>query len=414
MWRHYANLPRPVHILCLGTFVNRVGTLVIIFLSRYIDEVLDLGVQFATLTLGVYGFGALLASIVGGHLADHIGRRFVMLIALFGGAGVLLLFSRVHSPPAILATAFIFSFVGDMYRPAASAMIADLVPPEQRTYAFGLVYFSINLGVSVSPIIGGIIAKYSYAWLFWGDAATSAAYGVIILLAIKETLVLRPASLPKSQPGESAPSPAEDLPRRIPLMEAMRRILADRTYVTFLIGSFLISLVYMQHLSTLPLYMKDFGIGPEVYGRLIAINAIMIVVLQLPAVSFFSRFQRGSMVALGSLAVGIGFGLTGLAAGTLHFAGAIVIWTIGELMQAPFMQAIVSDMAPKELRGRYMGVFSMTFSASLMIGSPIGGWVLSKFGGTPIWAGCFALGLASMLVYLSIRGKLAVGSASER
>jgi len=396
MWHRYVNLPTPVHLLCLGTFINRAGTLVIVFLSIYIRTELKLSVELATWTIGAYGCGALLASVIGGHLADWIGRRAVMLIALFGGAGVLLLFSTLESPAAIVTAAFGFALIADMYRPAASAMIADLVEPHDRVHAYGLMYYAINLGQSIAPVVGGYVAAYSYRWLFWGDAFTTSLYAGLILFTIRETLPRRTGQA-GSNPGQFS----------VPLRRAAVHILKDRPFMAYVLASFLSAMVYMQSLSTFPICLSQNGIGVATYGRLIAINPIMIVLLQLPITSAIARYHRGTVIVAGTAILGVGFGATGLVASVPLYALTIMVWTLGELLQAPLMQAIVSDMAPVNMRGRYMGVFSMAFSSAIMIGAPLGGWVLERFGGPYVWGGCLAVGLLASLIYRSIRAAIA-------
>src|SRR2546426_5077141 len=134
MLRKYWELPRTVHVLCIGTFVNRAGSFIIPFLALYLNERLGLGERFATRTMGLYGLGAIIASLAGGQLADWIGRRAVMLISLFGGAAAMLFLSRLSSGGAIMATVFALSLIAEMYRPAASAMIGDVVEPLRRPY----------------------------------------------------------------------------------------------------------------------------------------------------------------------------------------------------------------------------------------------------------------------------------------
>ena len=159
MLRTYLDLPRQVHVLCLGTLLNRIGSFVLLFLPIYITGELNLSPTFAANCLGVFGFGSMLAAIVGGQLADQIGRRFVMMLALFGGAVMLFVMSFVREPWQILLSVLGFSLLVEMYRPAASAMLGDLVTPEERPLAYGLMYTSLNLGYTFAAVIGGLVAE---------------------------------------------------------------------------------------------------------------------------------------------------------------------------------------------------------------------------------------------------------------
>ena len=393
MWKRYLELPRSVHILCLGTFINRAGTMIIPFLALYLKNQLDLSVEFATQAMGAYGLGAVGAVLVGGHLADAIGRRTIMLAALFGGAAILILFSMVTEPWAIIVCTIAFAFVAEMYRPAASAMIADLVAPEHRPHAYGLMYVAINLGFSVAPVAGGLLARYAFKWLFWADALTAICYGTIILLTIKETLPARGSSEDSEENRRDATS----------AMDAFKHIVTDRAFMIFCLATLLLGSVYMQSVSTFPLYLGEtFGIDAFTYGRIIAVNGCMIAFLQIPFTSLVSRFNRATMICLAAAVTGVGFVLMGVAETAWQFAGAVAIWTCGEMMAAPLAPTVVSDLAPVHLRARYMGVFSVGFSAATMIGVPLGGIVLARFGGGYLWVWAFDVTLVAALLYMSI------------
>ena len=398
MWKLYFQLPRPVYILCLGTFINRAGSFFIVFLTLYLSDKLGFGTTFATRCMGVFGLGAIAASLIGGHLADQIGRRTVMLISLFGGAIILAAFGYFQSKATIMAAILVFALLIDMYRPAAAAMIGDLVRAEQRPHAFGLMYVSINLGFTFGALIGGRLATFSFLWLFWGDALTTCVYALIILLLIKETLPrLAP---PVDDPSASDPD-QHDAPKPVPLIEAAVRIVRDWPFMLFCLGCLLIGLVFMQGFSTLPLYLRSRGFGPDDYGDIVAVNGVLIVFCQLPLTAMLSRFNRLIVILLGGLVVGVGFGATGLAVAGWHFVMTVVVWTLGEMMQAPFTSAVVTDLAPVELRARYMGVFSMCFSSALMLGAPLGGEVLDSLGPNVLWFGCAGVAALAAVLYLA-------------
>jgi MFS family permease len=398
MLTHYLGLPRAVHILCLGTFVNRAGTFLIPFLTLYLRDHLGFSDRFATRTMGLYGLGSILAAALGGHLADWIGRRTVMLLSLFGGAGALALFANISSGWMVLSTVTAFGMIAEMYRPAAAAMIGDLVSPAHRPRAFGLMYVAINLGFAVGPFVGGLIAEYSFRLLFYCDAMTSAAYGVIILLAIRETLRTVSSSVSSDS---SSPAPTDEA--HVPLRSVIVHMLRDRPFQIFWLAGFLIAVSFMQSMSTFPLYLAEQGIGKATYGRLIAVNGILIVLLQLPLTSLLARFERGRVVMVASLVIGLGFGLTAIAQTPWQYAATIVVWTLGEIAQASYMFAIVTDLAPPAMRGRYLGMFGMSYAVAMTLGVPLGGEMLTRFGGDVVWLGCGVCGMMSAGLFWSIR-----------
>lgn len=405
MLRPYLRLPRAVHILCLGMFINRAGSFLVPFLTLYLTTRLGLKVTFATAAIGAYGLGSICGSLLGGQLADQIGRRIVMIGSLFGGAAIILVFSQLTSQWSILVTAFLLALVIDTYRPAASAMVADLVAPHQRSLAFGLMYVSINLGFAVAPVIGGVLSEYSFVLLFVGDATTCVLYGFIIFFFIRETLASRrhaePANLSQDGDGIAADGGRD----KVTALEAVRYVLRDRTFLVFCTATLLMAVVFMQSISTLPLYMRERGFTPRTYGLIIAVNGAMITCLQLPFTHYLNRFNRGSVVTLAALVMGAGFGLTSIAIAPWHFVCTVVFWTVGEMMHAPYLQAIVSDLAPPAMRARYMGVFSLSYGTAMMIGAPLGGQVLARYG-SGVWIAAMGVGLAGGVMYWGLRRRI--------
>lgn len=461
MVRQYWRLPRAVHVLCVGTLVNRAGTFLVPFLAVYLREQLGLTVQFATGALAAYGLGAIIAALLGGHLADWIGRRKVMLFSLLGGAVVLLLFGRLKSPAAIVAGLLSFALIAEMYRPAASAMIADLVEPARRPHAFGLMYLAVNLGFALAPIIAGLLIPFGFRWLFVCDAATAAAYALIIVLAIRETLPTRqpsqaglqeaqgepllgaPASASQAEPclqeAQSAPllGDAESASQAEPCLQEARNapmpgdrrdaghahaptqskteysffqaaayILRDGPYLVFCLASLLTAVVYIQSMSTFPIYLQTFGVDAVWYGRIIAVNGLMIVCCQLPLTSLVSLFNRTGVMIAGTLFLGVGFSLVAAAGAVWQYIGAVIVWTLGEMMQVPLLMAIPADLAPLPLRARYMSLMNACFSIAMMIGAPLGGWILAGAGGAYVWIGCLAVSLVAAVLYACIRRQM--------
>ncbi len=404
MLAEYLSLPRTVHILCLGTLINRAGTFVMLFLAIYLQERLQLGGLFATRAIGVFGLGTLLAALVGGHLADTIGRKTVILLSLFGGASVLTVFGSIRNPTAILGAVLLFAFLAEMYRPAVSAMISDVVEVERRPHAYGLMYIAINVGAAIAPFVGGMLATHAFEYLFWGDAATSAAYALIIALSVPETL--RRPTRDSNQPHDAEAAPSA--------RAALRHILGDAVFIRFCLGTLFLSFVFMQSMSTFPLYLGHLSIGPDVYGRIIAVNGLLVVLFQVPMTHLVSQFNRANVIVLAALVTGIGFGLNGLASTPTVFAVIVVVWTAGELMQAPLVPTIVSDLSPPALRARYFGLVSMCFSGGNLIAAPIGGWVLVRYGSNWLWGGCILTALCSAVFYLSIHRRLTPHRTHER
>lgn len=387
--RQYLTLPRTVHVLCVGILINRAGTLLVPFLTLYLQSRLGLGIETATRVMGAYGAGALVAAMVGGHLADHFGRKRVMVGSLAGGALVLSFFPLLQSSWQVAGGLFVFAMIGEMYRPATQAMIADLVEPARRPQAYALLYVAVNVGFAIAPVIGGLLAATSFRWLCWVDALTNATYAVILMVMVRET---RPgAGAAHDADHAGAPGGGE----RVGLRAAVGVIARDGTMLAFCAGIVLVGLSFMQVASTFPLYLGQLGIGAKQYGRIIAINGLLITALQLPFSSLASRWRRDLVLIASGVVLGVGFFLNAFARTPWQFAAVVVVWTLGEMMNAVFAPTIVSELAPTALRGRYMGVFTMCFSSAAMFGAPLGGLVLARGGGLALWTAVLLLGLGA-------------------
>lgn len=416
MFRAYQSLPRSVWFLCLGTLVNRAGSFVMIFLAVYLGDELDYGTTFATNAIGLFGLGSIVAAILGGYLTDRIGRRFVALLALFGGAALLLVLSALKAPVAIQATIFLFAVVSEMYRPAVSSMIGDFVPSGQRPHAFSLLYVAINLGFSIGALAGAEIVRLSYTWLFYGDAITMAVFGVFMAIFIPESKPVTNDSHAPPGPIDGDPVPVNPVsddatlapsPQNDSFLHGARRILADVPFLLFCLATLLLATVFMQSFGTLPLHMGTLGIGADVYARILSINGIMIVALQIPVTSLFARARPMRVLVAGALLVGLGFALVGMAESVPLLIFTVVLWTLGEILQAPFNHSVTSELAPVDLRGRYMGLLGMSFSCGMTLGAPVGGLVLDRLGSDALWFGCGALSLVSIAIYASISRPIA-------
>jgi MFS family permease len=385
----YLRLPRHVYVLCLGTFVNRAGTFVMPFLALYLSNALGFEPSFATLTIGVFGGASVLAAVIGGALADRIGRRAVMIAALVGGGSSLFLFTHLHTKAQVLAGVALFAVLTDLYRPAAQAMMSDLTSPEERPRAFSLLYVSVNLGFAVGAVVGGTIAALSFQWLFWLDAATSFVFAVLILFALPETLARRD---PRERHGKDEASHRE----------AIRHMVQNGPFVALCAGNFLAALVFHQAESTVPIRLAALGITSDVYGRIMAVNGVLIVILQLPLTHVLTGSSRGAILAAGAMITGIGFAATGLFSSPIALGGTVAVWTLGEILMAAFHSPVVSDLAPERFRGRYFGAVTGTFGLAMMLGPPFGGLVLERFGDW-LWGLCFIVCAASAVLLLAVR-----------
>ena len=381
-------LPRVYWFLWVGTLINRLGNFVVPFLALYLTQERGMTLEQAGLVAALFGAGSLAAGAVGGVLADRLGRRASMMIGLAGGGAAMLHLGFARSPFHVLIAALVLGFVGDLYRPAVWAAVADLVPREDRLRAYNLLYWAINLGFAVAAILAGLLAQNGFWLLFAGDAATSFIMAAVIFAFVPET---RPKEAIRSSAFSVAAADAT-APFR------------DGVFMSFVFLTWLVLMIFMQHTVALPLDLRNHGIDAKRFGGLIAINGVLIVVLQ----PFVSRAvqsrRRGQMLALSALLVGLGFGLNAFFGTLGAYAFAITVWTLGEIFMSPVAPSVVADLAPIALRGTYQGVHQMAWGAATCLAPAIGSTVMARGGARALWIGCLALGALAAAGHLAIAG----------
>jgi MFS family permease len=378
-------LPRAFWALWAGSFVNRLGTMVEPFLAFYLTGVRGLSLTETGAVLALFGLGSVFSQMIGGVLADRVGRRATLTGGMVATAAAMLALGYVTATPVVVAVVFVLGLTIDLYRPAAQALVADLVGPADRTRAYGLLFWAINLGFAVAMVLGGTLSRAGFSWLFWVDAVTCAVFAVLVWRAVPETRVRR---------GDREPGGFAD-------------VLRDRVAVASVLIVFGYAFVYLQAYSTLPLAMRHAGLPPQAYGLAMAVNGIGIVVIQPLTVAWLARRDASRVLAAGMGVVGLGFGLTAFAGSTPVFAATVLVWTVGEVLFAAVSSAIMADLAPAHLRGRYGGLYGTAFSVAALLG-PLGGSWLLGIGTWLPWV------TSAVLCALSGAGALALAPAVRR
>ncbi|HSP15704.1 MAG TPA: MFS transporter [Thermoanaerobaculia bacterium] len=365
-------LPRPAWILFAGTFINRFGTFVMPFLVIYLTR-RGYGMAESGAAVSAYGGGHLVASMLGGHLADRIGRRNTIVLSMFASSISMLALSQATAYGTILILTFFAGASAEMYRPAATALIGDLVRPDQRIAAFGMYRWAVNLGFAAGPATAGFLATKSFFYVFAGDAATSALFGVIAFTSLPHGLR---SSMKDEQTGEA-------------FVHAIR----NRRFVLFLLATLCVTWIEFQLHSTFPLYIQQLGFTTTTYGLLLSINGVMIVVFELMLTTWTQRFDPQKIIALGYALAAIGIAMTGLAHTIIELAGTVVVWTLGEMVYAPVTGAYVTSLAPERYRGRYSGMWILMWSMGMLLG-PLLGTLIFQRRPAVLWMTCAIVGLA--------------------
>jgi predicted MFS family arabinose efflux permease len=369
----FDGLPGSFWAIWAGILLNRLGGVAYPFLSFFLVS-RGFDSSFAALAVSFWGAGALCSSVLGGWSADTFGRRRTLLSSLGSASVVLLIIPRIAAPTLLLLFSFIGGLVFDLARPAVAAAVADLVPPQDRARAYGLNYWAVNIGFSFAPMIGGLLAARSYSYIFFVNAAAAAAYFLIIFFRLPET------------------RPVSSTPRRI--LNPFSPLKDKRLFFLCILAT-LLTAQFFQAYSTLPLTMKLVGLGEESFGPTIAVNGITVVLLSIVLGKIVRRWRPQNALILAALLIGGGFAANQFAVRIEHFMIATAIWTLGEIIIASVMPALVANLAPPDRRGAYQGCYSMAWGTGAFLGPAIGGALLQACGNHALWTACGLAGIAA-------------------
>jgi MFS family permease len=408
-WRGLKNLPREVWLLAAATLVNRAGTMVLPFLVLYLTRTLGITPAHAALSLTVYGIAALITMPLAGRLTDIVGPVTVIKASLFLSGILLFLFPLAHSFAMILAITFLFAVLNESVRPPSLSMISDLVQPAQRKAAFALSRLAVNLGMSVGPAIGGVLALFSFRWLFFVDGATSILAGIVIAVARWDRTLLHPAHDPDwGEPSELGREIEADsvVPLAATHPTADLRAFRNRRMLYFLAAMIPVQIVFFQLTSSLPLFLvRNLHLPESLYGTVFTINTLLIVAFEVPLNTAMANWSHRRALTLGALLYAVGFGSFALVTRPAQIFASVLVWTFGEMILLPGSSAYAAEIAPPGRRGEYMGLYTMSFSVAFSTGPFLGAELLQRWGPHGLWGAAFVSGCISALMMSRIGTK---------
>lgn len=373
---------REIWILTLITFINRAGTMVLPFLTKYLNEDLKFSYSDVGTIMVFFGLGSMLGSYLGGKLTDSIGFYKVMIFSLFVSGLLFFGLQYVTSFYGLCIAMFVIMTIADMFRPAMFVSLGAYAKPENRTRALTLVRLAVNLGFAAGPAMGGlIIMNMGYHGLFWVDGASCIIAISIFWMLVKE----------KKKP-ENQHDATE--------FEPVKSVYRDRPFWIFLLVIFITGLVFFQLFTTLPLYhQKAYGLTEFQTGLLLTLNGFLVFLLEMPIVNYFDRkkVNKVKLVLIGSLCMTLGFYVLLFNA----WAGILVInilfLTFGEIFAFPFSNSFALSRAPRGQEGRYMAFYSMSFSLAHIMSSKTGMGIFEHFGYLSNWVFMGTLGLVAVV-----------------
>ena len=380
---NFRGFTREIWILTFITFINRAGTMVLPFLSKYLKEDLHFSYSQVGWIMVFFGSGSIIGSWLGGKLSDKIGFYKIMIFSLFTTGILLFCIQFITSFVGLCIGMFVLMIIADMFRPAMFVSIGAYAKPENRTRALTLVRLAINLGFAAGPALGGlIIMTIGYNGLFWIDGGTCIIAILFFWIKVKEKK--KTAYRDKAHPGEIL----------------THSVFKDKPFWIFLFSCMVSGVLFFQIFTTIPLYHKEqFNLTEFKTGLLLTLNGLIIFFMEMPLVSYVERnnISKVKVVALGCffMAVSLFLMLINTWAGILIIM--MLFMTFGEMFAFPFSNSVALSRAPKGHEGRYMAIYTMSFSLAHIFSSKIGMEIIDNFGYQMNWFVMGTLGLLGML-----------------
>ena len=372
----FAGLPAAVWMLAAVMLVARSGTMVFPFLTLYLTQERGLSVPAAGQLIAVWSVAGIAGTYLGGWLSGRLGAvRVVLLSLLLSTPGFV---AMPHCPTLLwLAAVFVYQgIVMEAGRPACQTAATLLSPPEAHARSLAVMRMAINLGFTVGPGVGGVIALYDFTMLFYVNAVfalAAAAVGVWFFNPWRSERLIA---------EQSTSTVVETKPLR------------DRLFLQYLLLQFVAGLVFFQLLATMPLAWRDrYGLSEAGIGAMFAVNTIVIVLFEMVLIRVINHLPPLHLIAAGTALVCAGFGMVGFGTSLTYCVATVLVWTIGEMLQAPYSVTFVAQRSSTRNRGAYMGYFSMCFSAANVAAPLLGTWLYGVHPDLPWWCSIALAGI---------------------
>jgi predicted MFS family arabinose efflux permease len=374
----FGGLSQPVWILALTMFINRSGAMVLPFLGVYLSGVLGFSLRQAGLIMGIYGLGSIAGAFIGGWFTDRFGHFHIQYLSLIIGGFLFFIVSGITDFHYLAAGIFILSMIIESLRPANSSSVAHYARPENITRAFSLNRMAINLGFSVGPAVGGLLASLSYTLLFYVDGLTCIFAGLLFFFYFRNR---KGNVVEKSLGAENRKiekSPFKDWP-----------------FLLFILFSSFFAILFLQFLFTLPLYYRDvYLLSEKQIGGLIALNGFIVFLLEMVIVyKIGNKIAAWKLIIGGMIMLGFSFSLLNLGFGMSYLIGAMIILSVAEIFVMPYQATVTVKRAGLYNRGAYMGLFTLSYSIGFVLAPVLGTMVIDNHGFNTLWwlVGIFAV-----------------------
>ena len=387
----FKGLSTEVWWLSLITLINRAGTMVVPFLSLYLNKNLNFTLADVGWIMSAFGLGSVLGSWIGGKLTDKIGYYKIMVFSLVLSGLLFIGLQFLTTFVEIAIGVFVLMTVADMFRPAMFVALSAYSKPENKTRSITLIRLAINLGFSAGPAIGGfIIVNMSYGGLFWLDGITCILAGILLLNVLN-------------------PKTTKTLDEVV--IENPKSAYSDTTYLIFLASMILFSIAFLQYFSTMPLYYKDVHLLDEnKIGLLMGLNGLLIFIFEMPIVKFFEngRYTKTTLIIIGAILTALSFLVLNFSSWVGVLVIGILLMTIGEMIAFPFSNAFALQRAKKGNQGEYMALYSIAFAIAHILGHNTGMQFVYRFGFEFTWYATTGLMVICVFILLFLKRRMAL------
>jgi MFS family permease len=382
----YDEYPRQYWLMITGIILSTAGgSMIWPFLIIYASGKLNLPLRSVATLISINAGTGLISSVIAGTLADKIGRKVVMNFSLTVNGIAYFLLMYAHTYPQFAGLMMLVGLSNPLYQVGADAMLADMIPSEKRTDAFAINRIANNAAFAMGPAFGGFLATRSYNLAFYAAGIGFLTYSTLLFFLAKETLVIAPKN-------DAAPSGLADV------VHSYSRVGRDRNFMAFVITVSLGLIAPTLLWILMPVYSKtNFGISESLYGWIPTTNGLMCVFAQFPITRITRRHRTLPVLAVGMLIYALGAGSVALMSNFWGFWLSMVILTFGELTLVPTASKYVADLAPADLRGRYMSIHWLGWGLARTLSPIIGGFLNDTIDPKSIWIAGLVIGLTSAL-----------------
>ncbi|MBL7767117.1 MAG: MFS transporter [Chitinophagaceae bacterium] len=381
----YSGISRNMWILAVAMFINRCGSMVLLFMSVYLTKSLHFSIPEAGFIMMLFGAGSIVGAFIGGKLVDTIGFYPILVWSLILCGIMLMILGQMHEYRYIAIFTFLVTATGDMFRPANSAAISSYSSKDNYPQSIALNRLAMNLGFTIGPVLGGVLATYSYDLLFWADGITCAFAAIFIFLILpnRKAIADEKDALPNADQGHISPY-------------------RDKQFIAFVIFTMLYALTFFQLITTLPLYFKEvYKLSEKHIGWLMALNGIGVAVIEMFLIYYIQdKWTKFKFIALGALLLIASYWILLPVHSLYILLLSMILITASEMLAMPFMSTYALKRANPGSMGQYMALYSMAWSIAQILAPLLGTQIIDRFGYAALFG---VLGCIAMIPFLGFR-----------